>query len=1386
MKTPATRPACLPPVRWMAAFFLVLVPSQRVLGIENAPLPGSKQAEFFETKIRPVLIEHCYGCHNSAENADGGLALDHRSALLKGGDSGLILKPGDPGSSRLLSILKHEVDGLEMPQGGPKLDDSIIGDFERWIASGAYDPRDSAPDADALASMQSWEAVLERRKGWWSFQPVVDHQIPSLVMNRGNAEPGLISHHPIDRFIYAKLAETEIVPNAPVDAATLVRRLYFALTGLPPTVQQSREWTTRIEAAGSLGRDSVIETLVDQLLASRQFGHRWARHWMDWIRYAESHGSEGDPVIDNAWMYRDYLIRAFNEDISIDQLIREHIAGDLLDTPRIHPTDRFNESIIGTSHWRMVFHGFAPTDALEERVRFTDDQINAFTKAFLGMTVSCARCHNHKFDAISQADYYALYGVLNSCRPGRATIDLPEDQDRHRPELTELKKQIKTEVTDVWLESLDTVPQRIENKLSAAAGEFAADSLLGIYRKVLQTLQSNPSEIDPLWQRLRHEHLDSEDDTIPTVELTEWFRYGNGLSHGVNASGEFTLFVDGEAVISDIYPSGTYSHLISSKHAARLTSPNIRLDDDYEVWAEVIGGGGASIRYVVQNYPRNGTVYPVVTLKPQWHWQRFDLQYWKGDDIHIELTSAKDAPLLVGQEPRSWFGIRKMQLVPKGESKRRISDQGLSQLLAWRPNAPATMESFRVAVVESLRESIRAWRDDKINDRQALLLNHCLQEGLLVNRLADLAKVDSLVNRYRQLEAEIPVPRRVPSLDEAASIDQPLMIRGNHKTLGPVIPRRFLEAIDPTPYATATIAANGQKGGASGRLQLADDLLRDNNPLTRRVLVNRIWHHLFGRGIVASTDNFGRLGDTPTHPELLDWLACRLTENQWSLKRIVRLMVTSKTWQASSTPSDVAMEIDPDNRLWARSRLNRLEAESIRDSLLSVSGAIDLREFGPPVGGNVPRRSIYVNVQRNSLDPFLRVFDFPEPFTATGVRDTTNVPAQSLTVMNSPQVVSAARAWAQRVLADTTIRDDRERIDLMFQAAFGRPAAAEELQQTLSFLENAKRLYQDLREDLERWNAEVDKTNQLIEQIMSPARLQLMKQPAVQDETEPTQSDAVGTLESKQPILAWNFADGIVDSVSDRPLVLSGDARLDNGTLKMQGSGYASTSPLEIDLTAKTLEVWVELDDYNQRGAGVVTLQTNDGNTFDSIVFGEKSPGQWLAGSNFFARTESLEGEVETEASQKPIHLVFVYEDNGRITAYRNGTVYGKPYQSRGLQPFNAGQSILSLGVRHLPAGGNRMLRGSIHQVRLYDIALAAEDVQKLFVGGGGWVTEAMILNQLTSQQREEVARLRGEVMAADAQRQELRSAIQSDESLAIWTDLAHSLLTLPEFIYIR
>lgn len=1407
----------------LAVFMLVALPQPHWSIAADTPVSGasaSDRAEFFESRIRPVLIDHCYDCHNSADGAQGGLAVDHRAAFVQGGDGGSVIVPGDASASRLIAILRHEIEGLEMPQAGGKLGQEIIDDFVRWIDDGALDPRDEPPSAEELAQTASWDAVLQRRKSWWSFRPIESTGPPEVPA-------GLLADatelSTIDRFLLAKMLENGLRPSPPAEAGFLVRRLFFALTGMPPTPQQARTWTTRLDTPDQGRRDAAIDELVDELLASPHFGERWARHWMDWIRYAESHGSEGDPAIDNAWFYRDYLIRALNADVPYDQLVREHVAGDLLAAPRIDHDRQINESLIGVAHWRMVFHGFAPTDALDERVRFTDDQINAFSKAFLGLTVSCARCHDHKFDPISQQDYYALFGILGSCRPGRSAIDLPERQNRHRDSLVELKHDIRRTVADIWSDSISRLPETLTDRLAqpAEAAATDADSLVGAYRNLVAEFNAEPTggddRIGQAWTRLadrvraktaEQQRLVAENsplrwDLSRGDDYAAWFRSGVGLPATPSPAGEFAIEPEGDRLISAIYPSGVYSNTVTAKHAARLTSPDIRLDGPYDLWVRVIGDGASSLRYVVQNYPRDGTVYPVVRMTPQWRWQRFDIAYWNGDDVHVELATARDAPLLVASNPRSWFGVREARLVRQGDPVPSETLEHLAPLFDAADTPPKSPDELAAIYRDALAAAITAWRDGNLNDAQAELLDRGLRENLLPGNLQDLAPALPLADRYRQLEADVPVADRVPGLDETVGRQQPLMIRGNHKTLGEPVPRRFLEAIDPTPYPTGdgqdgtgqdgngqdAAAGEGHSADPSGRLRLAEDLLRDDNPLTRRVIVNRVWHHLFGRGIVATTDNFGRLGDQPTHPELLDQMANRFAAEGWSLKRLIREIVTSKSWQLSSTPTAQARQTDPDNRWLSHANLHRLEAESIRDSLLVVAGSVDPTPFGPPVGGDAPRRSIYVAVRRNSLDPFLRVFDFPEPFSTAGRRDTTNVPAQSLTLMNDPRVVDAARNWADRVLADPDLGTNRDRVDAMFMAAFGREASDDEATRAAAFIEVAGGQQLALHQHVRRLSEQAAQAHAEIDGLVGPVRQRLTAQ--LGDEPSGQRSDAESPRGPErptpvEPIAAWDLTKDLRDMISGQPAIATGNVTPGPSGIATGPQSYVVTPPLDRTLKAKTIEAWVRLDNLSQSGGGVISVQTPDGNVFDAIVFGEKDPGQWLAGSDGFARTESFGGPPEQEATERPVQIAIAYHDDGRVVGYRDGVPYGKPYQSRGPQTFAAGQTVVTFGVRHLPAILNRMLAGQIHRARIYDRALSDDEVAASFHSGPVFITEAMILENLTDDERVRVARLRSQIAGIETEIRSLGNLPAEDDGRAIWADLGHSLFTLPEFIYVR
>ncbi len=769
------------------------------------------QRELFEARIRPALIEHCYPCHNSVDTAEGGLTLDHRAGMRTATNYGTAVVPGRPDESLLLSVIRHEIPGLEMPDEGARLTEDLIADFERWIRDGAFDPRETPPTATELAEATAWPAMLEKRKQWWSLQPIRDPELPSATA---------WSEHPVDRFIAAKLTEQGLAPAEPADRRTLIRRLTFVLTGLPPTLEE-------IHCYLADEAPDATERLIDRLLASPHYGERWARHWMDVVRYADSHGSEGDPTIPHAYQYRDYLIRAFNEDVPYDQLVREHIAGDLLPEPRLDETLGVNESAIGTAHWRMVFHGFAPTDALDEKVRFTDDQINVFGKAFLAQTISCARCHDHKFDAISQADYTALFGILGSCRPTMQDVSSPARQESRRAELAYIKNQLRHALADDWLDQLDELAVRM---MSVSEADLAAADdprqVLSLIAAIEQRVAAG-ADYAEAWSQERStsggERLAWDEersasrrawDLSRSDHRSEWYVSGNGSVAEHTLAGAFAVELEGERVVTGIYPESVLTHRWSTRHRGILQSKRFRLEKETEIWLRVAGSGQSIVRPVIQNYPRSGTVYPIDSIRsPDWYWHRFDLAYWTGDDMHLELTTAQDAPVEVRGNDRSWFALREVRVLDKGapapsEREREWANPIFDRTIA-RP--PESREALVFHIVRALSDAIEFWEDDVLTDGEALLMNAFLRDGLLPNTVDALPEAWSWVDVYRGVEAQVPVPTRVPGIAEADASDAPIFERGDHRRPGAPVPRRFLEAIDPTPY----------RSSQSGRLELA-------------------------------------------------------------------------------------------------------------------------------------------------------------------------------------------------------------------------------------------------------------------------------------------------------------------------------------------------------------------------------------------------------------------------------------------------------------------------------------------------------------------------------------------------------------------------------------
>ncbi len=885
--------------------------------------------EFFEKKVRPILVEHCLSCHGP-KKVKGGLRLDTKAGFLKGGDSGPLVRGNDPEKSLLVQVIRYDGD-IKMPQKG-KLPEADIATLTAWVKGGAVWP-DEGSGGSPAASGEGFD-VHARAQAHWSFRPVRRPPVPDVGASRPD--------NPIDAFLLKKLQDRGLSFAPPADKRTLLRRVTFDLTGLPPTPEEIADFLKD-------GSPEAYERVVDRLLASPAYGERWGRHWLDLVRYAETHGHEYDFEIPDAWRYRDYVIRAFNADVPYDQFLREHIAGDLLPQPRRDPQTGVNESLTATGFWWLGEAKHSPVDSRAEQADRIDNQIDVFGKAVLGLTLSCARCHDHKFDPISTRDYYALFGTLTSSRYQRADIDDPAPVEKVLDEMLALRDDLKYDRGN------GPVGRSAPPPAPPASWRQKADCF---------------EDFGPGWR-------------------DRWDATGLGLRpRSVDA------------------PPHTATE--SERLQAALRSPTFTIDKPFlavriagkAAHAQVILNGLQLIRDPIYGGLRKG-----IDHGEELRWLVFDLRMWKGQRAYLELLDDGPGYFAVTDV---WFA----DTPPPADKPHTVTPP---------PGPPA-----------GGTEPPANWK------------------------------------KWQALEARLAPPRRAPAMRDGTGLNEHVFVRGNHKTLGPEVPRAFLEVFGHPPFTSR----------GSGRLELARAVTDPANPLVARVIVNRLWKHHFGEGLVRTPDDFGKQGRPPTHPELLDWLAAELVEQKWSLKRMHRLMLLSTAYRQSSraTPEQAAKAAtaDPLNELLHRQNVRRLEAEAIRDSLLAVSGRLDRTPGGPSIlpyltehqagRGKPPsgpldgqgRRSIYLAVRRNFLNPLLTAFDYPTPFTTIGRRTVSNVPAQALVMLNNPFVVQQAEVWARRVLA-VPGRTPPQRIAAMYEAAFARPPSDEELALAVAFVtEQAK------------------------------------------------------------------------------------------------------------------------------------------------------------------------------------------------------------------------------------------------------------------------------------------------------------------------------------------
>jgi len=1023
-------------------------------------LAEEPQATFFETKIRPLLAEACYKCHAADTKQKAGLLLDSKAGWQIGGDSGPALVPGDPEASLMIRAIGYEETDLQMPPK-KRLTGAQIADLTQWVADGAYDPREGGREAVAKAADSI--DVAARKSAHWAWQKVT---LPTKPVVKQTDWP----QQSIDPFILAKLEEAELTPNGAAASQVLIRRVFFDLTGLPPTPEQ-------VKAFMAEPTEGAYEAVVDDLLKSQHFGEHWGQHWLDLVRFAETWGHEQDFAIPHAWRYRDYVIRAFNADVPYDDFLVEHVAGDLVEKPRIDAKSRANESIQGTGFWHLGEATHSPVDIREDECVRLSNQIDVFSKAFLGQTVMCARCHDHKFEAITTKDYYRLFGYLQSSNYQIADVSDPEAQAEAATTLADIQKRedqalrqamsreyfLKRADGDIdWsayvteeakalghplypLTEKETA-QALERWLDEekrSQAELAKQTVIGTERK---------GELDliPI-ERI----FDESKDVIADYSMKDVGWYVSGHRFGKNPVATGTVLPSGLAL-----EVAAHSDLLSEKFTGLIRTKTFEVTGD-RLWFRYRGQAkmflAVDSHRVCQGPLHSGRLRKNLESKePGYHWVSHDVSKYIGHRVRVEFT------------PKSNFSLSRVQFSHDKPKTPFVANAHLKAALTDSGNLNAAYNRL-------FDRSVDAWNSGSADRHQLALVDWLFFRSKLID-VAASPRVEAVRERFSRARAEaegrIPKPIQALALMDGSAEDEPVHFRGNYRTLSPEPVRRG-HLLDALASGEETLPPDG-----SGRLQLAHQIISADNPLTARVFVNRVWHHLFGRGIVETVDNLGSAGTKPSHPELLDHLAYRFVHEQgWSTKRLLRELVLSQTYRMSSEPHAEKTAVDPTNLLVHRMPIRRLTGEAIRDHLLHVSGRLDRKPFGEsvmvhisdfmrsnrspagsgPLDGN-GRRSIYIEGRRNHMEPLLVAFDKPTPFTAIGKRNVSSSPAQPLMMLNNELVHQEAARWAKQLLEDDALSEP-QRVDNAYWQAFGRAPESWEKEAAVAFLAEQRKLH---------------------------------------------------------------------------------------------------------------------------------------------------------------------------------------------------------------------------------------------------------------------------------------------------------------------------------------
>ena len=959
--------------------------------------------EPFDKQVAPILEEHCLRCHQGKE-PKGALSLETVQKARQGGESGELFVPGDPDSSLILDYITG--DQPEMPKNADPLSTEQIESIRQWIAAGAKWPADR---------------VLKERKGpWWSLEPLVRPAVPPL-----SPQAAAWCRTPVDRFIRAELSEQKLAPNPEADRRTLIRRLFFDLIGLPPSAEE-------VEAFVNDSDPQAYEQLVDRLLASQHYGERWARHWLDVVHYGDTHGYDKDKLRPNAWPYRDYVIRSFNQDKPYARFVQEQLAGDVLfpgTADGIVAT-----GFIAAGPWDFVGHVELAESKLDGKIARNldrDDMVTATMNTFVSLTAQCARCHDHKFDPIRQYDYYALQSVFAAVDRANRPYDVDPAIARRRAELTTRQRK------------LTSAQQSLEQQIARATGP----ELPALDKRIAELKKQSAGKENPAFGY--HSRIESRQD------VTKWVQVDLGQAASIE---------------------------------------NITLVGCHDNFAGIGAGFGFPVRFKME--------------------LSNDPKFEANVTIVADHTAADFAN--PGVEPRKFTVDGKSARYVRVTATRLAPRQNdyifaLGELIVARTDQRLTT-GIKVTSLDSIQAAPR-WRRSNLVDGYYYGMATRKQAGELAKLTADRElllskkltaemrmKRGDLTRQRQQVDrdlANLPKQKTVyaaathfrPDANFRPTAGRPREIRvlqrGSVKTPGERVVPGALPLI-PGESARFELPADHAEG--QRRAALAGWITHRDNPLTWRSIVNRIWHYHFGRGIVSTPNDFGRMGARPTHPELLDWLAVEFRDNGGSLKSLHRLLATSSVYRQSSAHHKEFAQLDGGNQYLWRFHRRRLEAEAIRDSVLATSGKLNRKQGGPgfrPFGfknDHSPhykyheynpddpashRRAIYRFIVRSVPDPFMTTLDCADPSLCVARRNETLTALQALTLLNNKFMVRMAKHFADRV--KPLGKTPEEQAEAAMRLALGRTPAPEERAQLAGIirdhgLANACRLIFNLNE----------------------------------------------------------------------------------------------------------------------------------------------------------------------------------------------------------------------------------------------------------------------------------------------------------------------------------